>query len=505
MPEPLREQQIRAVGVNGLIRQAEVDDALIPNGAVTEVVNFHFDRKGAASVRLGITGLGGTISTGATSTQGYPIWGLHNVANGSILAVVSTGGSSRVFAYGSSWVSNLTSGTANTTKRFLNFAGKVIAINWGTASNQYSSMQFWTGRENNASWTATGNPINPQNLNSNNIFPQYGEVYKSRVYVSGDPNYPSRLWFSSVISSAGNITWSPTSDYVDINPGDGEDNTGLKRFGLELEFFKPNYIYRFRTSGTDPDPLVKIGTRSNESIIEGKKGLYFHHDTGFYRYTGSEVPTEISRPIIDVVKAIPFSQYSSIAAWKDQDHIYWSIGTISIGDVATEIPPGTPSWKNVVVRFTESSEVWTVYFLSNNPKLGMSYNSGSALSTVLGLDNGVVATLDSGTTDLGEPINHRLITKWYEWEGIATRKTINQMIAICDKAQDTQMFYQIDDRPEWFPFFPGFQLRKLVSYWKGETKPFHRIRFKIAGSTRVEGAIFQGLQVLSGNQEGLVF
>lgn len=497
MSQPLSPQQIRNIGVNGLIRQAEVDDHLIPEGAVTEVVNFHFDRKGVATVRLGITGLGGTISTGATSTQGYPIWGLHNVANGSILAVVSTGSSARVYAWGgASWVSNLTSGTANTTKRFVNFAGEVVAINWGTATNQYSSLQFWTGRENNASWTVTGNPINPQNLNSNNVFPQYGEVYKSRIYVSGDPAYPSRLFFSSVISSAGNITWAPTTDYVDINPGDGEDNTALKRFSLELLFFKPNYIYRFRTSGVDPDPLIKIGTRSNESVVEGKRGLYFHHDTGFYRYSGG-YPTEISRPIIDFVKAIPFSQYSIISSWKDNDHIYWSLGNLTITN-----PYDTTTFKNVVVRYTESSDVWTIYSLSNNPKLGMPYNSSSALSTVMGLDNGVVATQDSGTTDLGEPIAYRLITKWLEWEGIATRKTITKALAICEKAQDTQIFYQIDDHLEWFSLM---QLRSYLTYKEGETKTFHRIRFKVTGNTKVEGAIFQGLQILDGNQEGLVF
>lgn len=485
MATPLQPKTIRNIGVNGLIRQAAVDDSLTPDGAVTEAINVNFDRIGVVQTRPGMVTIGTTIATG------YPIQGLHNVSNGTLIAVFSQGGSARIYAYSSSWVSNLTSGTANTTKRFVEFAGKTIAINWGTATNQYSTMQFWSGRENNSTWTTTGNPINPQQIASNNIFPQFGEVHKSRVYLAGDANYPSRLFFSSVISSAGNITWAPTTDYVDINPGDGEDCTGLRRYSLELVFFKPNYIYRFRTSGVDPDPLIKIGTRSNESVVEGKRGLYFHHDTGFYRYSGG-YPEEISRPIIDVIEAIPYSQFSIMSGWKDNDHIYWSLGDLTIAG---------ETWVNVVARFTESSNIWTIYSYANEVKRGAIFNSSTAVSTVLGLDNGVVATQNSGTSDLGEVIKYRMTTVWYEMEGAATKKTINRAISLCEKAQDMQLFYQIDDNTAWYGWG---QLRQYINFLESPTKPFHRIRFKIAGVTGVESAVFRGLDILEGINEGVV-
>lgn len=483
MATQLQQYEIRNIGIYGILRQAEIDDNLIPEGAVTEAINVHFDRKGAVTLRPGITALGASVMAG------YPCWGMHNTANGSMVVVFSQGGSSTIYTEtGAAYTSNLTGGTANVRIRFVTFAGREICLNWGTATNMYSSVQFWAGRENSATWAYTGNPINPQNLWSNGIYPKYGDVYKNKVYVAGDPTYKSRLYFSLVITSAGNITWTP--DHVDIYPDDGEDITGLKRYAVELLVFKPNYIYRFRTSSTDPDPLIRIGTRSNESIIEGKKGVYFHHESGFYNYTGS-YPTEISRPISDIVDAIPLSYMDKIQAWKDNDHIYWSVGDLTIEG---------QTWTNVVLRYTESSEVWTIYSYSNEITAGITRNTGSTLSRVVGLDNGVVATFNSGITDIGQPISYRLISKWYEWEGIETQKIIKKMISICEKAQGSKLMYQVDNNPAWENLG---QLTKYKDYFEPNIT-FHRIRFKLTGISSVEAFIWRGLKVLEGINEGVI-
>jgi hypothetical protein len=479
----LQPKIIRNLGIYGLIRQAEVSDSLIPDGACTEALNVNFDSVGSITSRLGLTTLGSTIATG------YPIWGLTNTQNGSMMACVSQGGSMRVYAFpsGGAWTSSLTGGTANIRVRFLEAAGRTVVLNFGNITNQYSSMQFLNTSD---TWVTTGNPINPQALTdqvAGSPNPIYGEVYKSRIYVVGANS--SRLWYSNVIGSTGNFAWTPTTDWVDINPNDGENINGLKRYSLELLVFKPNYIYRFRTSSVDPDPLIKLGTRSNESIIEGKKGLYFHHDSGFYRYTGG-YPEEISRPISDIIDAIPYSQYLTMPSWKDGDHIYWTLGNLTIdGSV----------WSNVVARYTESSDLWTVYSYANNIKLGSQYNSGSALTRVLGLDNGVVATLNSGNTDLGEPIKYRAVTKWYELEGIENKKVIKQLFAICEKAQGSMLMYQIDDSREWKTI--GQLEKYLTEYTKEIT--FNRIRFKLTGMNRTEPLVFLGIHLTGGLNLGI--
>jgi hypothetical protein len=416
--------------------------------------------------------------------------------------VFSNGGSSTIYSFnGSAWGVSLDGGTASVRVRFVDFGSYSIALNF--AYNTYSSMRFWDGGTRN--WRFTGNPINPQNLWG--YAPQYGEVFKSRVYVIGDTvpygsgqvaSNKSRLIFSSVISSTGNITWNPASDYVDINPGDGEDPSGLKRYSQVLLVFKPNYIYRFRTNGVDPDPLIKVGTRSQESIIEGKRGLYFHHDSGFYRYSG-EYPQEISRPISDIVNAIPFSQFANIVAWNDQDHIYWSIGNVTVQETTEAI-----TIKNCVLRYTESSDIWTIYSYANDIRAGMTFTTASSISRVVATDMGHVATHNSGTTDLGEPIKFRMKTKWYDFGEISQRKDIQELITMMEKAQATNLMYQIDEEREWKPVGDG-TITQMITIFQKLNIRFHRIRFMVTGVSRLEAPVFRSIEITKGLNEGIIY
>lgn len=488
MAIPFEPKKISTLGIYGVVRRAEVDDSLIPDGAVTESINFHFDRKGASTIRPGLTVLGATVLTAR------PCVGLHNALSGTAIAVFSNGGSSTIYSFdGSAWTMSLDGGTASVRIRFLDFGSYTIALNF--IYNTYSSMRYWNA-SSSRHWHNTGNPINVQNMWGYN--PQLGEVFKNRIYLAGDTSTagsPSRLYFSSVISSTGRVTWTPTVDYVDINPGDGEDITGLKRYSLELLLFKPNYIYRFRTSGVDADPLIKVGTRSQESIVEGKRGLYFHHDTGFYRYSGG-YPLEISRPISDVVEAIPYGQFDDIVGWNDSDHIYWSIASVTISE-----PKGDVTWKNVVIRYTESSEIWTIYSYANEIRRGMMYTRGTTLSRLVGTDHGVVGTFNSGTTDFGEPLEFRMRTKWYFIEDLASHKIIQQIVAYAEKAQGLELRYRVDEKREWKTIG---QLRQLVTNFNSLDIGFNRIQFEVSGTTRYESSVFLGLDIIKGLNEGIL-
>lgn len=492
----MQPQSVSNLGVYGLIRQAEVDDRLIPSEGVTEVINFHFDRKGAATTRPGLTGIGSTIASQAAVTNG-----LHNAQSTALLVAVNysngtvgiyrcpdvTGG----FTFqASGWgVTNGSNGWSGSAKiRFVDFLGNTIPLLGGATYGQTSIDA--------SAWPFTnvtgGAPLNMSNFNRS---ASVGEVYKSRMYLTGDTDFPNRLFFSSVVSSNNAINWSPTTDYVDINPGDGESISSLKRYSLELLVFKPNYIYRFRTAGLDPDPLIRVGTRSHESVVEGKRGLYFFHDTGFYRYSGG-YPIEISRAISDIVAVIPFSQFDDVAGWKDSDHIYWSLGNLTVNDVK-----GSSVWRNVVVRYTESSDIWTVYSYASDARRGSPFVTATSSSIVVGLDNGRVAEFNKGTIDIEHPIKYRLITKWYEWEGIEQQKVLQMIVGVCEKAQGGSVMYQTNENAEWHSLG---QLNSFLTYFDNLKIKFNRIRFKLTGVTRDESSVFMGLEVPLGIVEGIV-
>lgn len=479
--QKLPPQSIRNIGVRGLIRQSSVDDGLIPNEAVTEVVNLNFDRIGGVQSRPGLTAIGATVSAG------NPCLGMHNIQSNTAIVAFVASGSVTIYERQATWA-QIGKGVGAGKVRFIDFANRTIMF--GGAEN---SIQVFAGSNFSS---AGGSPINADDLWYVNgttaaayARPQYGEVYKSRVYFSGDNNYVpfnSRVWFSSVISSSGVITWEPSADYVDINPADGEAITALKRFSLELLIFKPNYIYRFRTTSVDPDPLIRIGTRSQESIIEGKRGMYFHHDTGFYRYSGG-YPEEISRPVDDIVKAITFANYDDIAAWKDGDHIYWSIGDVTVSE-----PAGSTTYTSAVLRYTESSDIWTLYSYPTRINLGGPFVTGSSQSIMVGLNTGVVAEFNKGVSDISEPIKYRMTTKWYEW-GIELRKEINIMLALCEKGQGAQLMYQVDDYNDWVTISPS--LGSFLTWYTKNSKKFNRIRFKLTGVTSNESLVFLGIEI----------
>ena len=487
MATNLQPKKIENLGIYGLVRPAEVTDALIPEGAVTESVNFHFDRKGASTTRPGMTALGSTVLASRPAT------GLHNAQAGTAIVVFSNGSSSTIYSLSSGvWGVSLDGGTASVRVRFVDFGSYTIAINF--MQNTYSSMRFWNAGSSRH-WHNTGNPINPQHMWGRT--PQFGDVYKNKVYLGGDTSVEgnrSRLYFSSVITTAGVITWSPTIDFVDMNPGDGEDMSSIRRYSTELLVFKPNYTYRFRTSSTDPDPLIKIGTRSHESVIEGTRGLYWHHDTGFYRYTGG-YPLPVYRPISDIVAAIPFGQYDDIVGWSDPDHIYWSVGNLTVTEAGL-----SETFKNVVLRLTESSDIWTMYSMAFDIRRAMTYTTGTTQSRIAALDNGVVATLDSGTTDLGEPIEYRLRTKWEDWGSVGLQKVLDEIVATMEKSQAAELLYQVDEDPSWHTIG---QFKGMVNYFNSLAIKFHRIRFRVSGTTRFESSVFLGLEVTKGINEGL--
>jgi hypothetical protein len=102
---------------------------------------------------------------------------------------------------------------------------------------------------------------------------------------------------------------------------------------------------------------------------------------------------------------------------------------------------------------------------------------------------------------LAEPIKYRVITKWYEFDGIKNQKIIKTIYAYCEKAQAGEVFYQVNDEYKWVAF--GSVTKFLNRFDKLNIK-FNRIRFKYSGVITTESAVFLGLELAEGLNEGMV-
>jgi len=451
---------------NGIVREAAVDSLLVPQNTCQFALNLNFDRIGAIQSRNGITALGSVISAGNS------VLGMTNYRNnaGTIYQLLANINGS-VHAYnGSSWGS-IRSGLTPTAKaRFTNFVDYTFMVN----GNGNQACQSYNGAGSFGSTNCT-------NLKKGDFI----DNFRSRIWIAN--NTTDKLYYSDVVTTSNTITGG--ADYIQISPQDGENITGIFRHPRALIVAKQNHMYRiFSINATDPDPFINLGTYSQESIIESKAGFHFHHPSGFYNFIFDGFQQEISKPIIDIVNAIPRLNYPNITGWPYNDHLYWSIGDITLEGI---------SLTNVVCRYTISTQTWTVYNYPVEIKSTSLYDDGTNLVMALGGDAGYVYTFDSGDDDAGSPINFEFYTHWmYLSELKSTSKELTEVAAIHENAQGTNLSYQIDNdsRTKWRSI--GQINQDLYNIYNVNSK-FTRIRFRINGSKVGDTFVFRGFEMLN--------
>ena len=394
---------------SGLITDLAVGENRRPETSVSESINFDFQTIGPAMTRAGITQVGQTLSGN--------ILGLHQLIDtvnvpATNTKLIAVNGTVAYYLSGSTWTSKRTGLTASSKARFADFLNQTFMVNGVDAT------ALWTGNTSD-SFVTTGNA-------SGAPIGKYIETFSGRVWIAGNPTYPDNLYWSTVptLGTTQTITWStdPTTgtQFAPINPNDGQNITALKRYQNKLIVFKQDRMYQvYNTATSDSDPRFVVGTYSQESVVETKAGLYFHHSSGFYVYNVYGLLEEISVPILDIVRAIPSSYYASVAGWVDPldaDHINWCVGTVTYGGV---------TYTNMVVRYRISTQVWTHRTYPAPFLCSAKYNDGSALYNVVGDNAGGIHKYNLGTTDNGTSISYSLIHRWENIDGlISTRKNV---------------------------------------------------------------------------------
>lgn len=460
---------------NGIIRNAAVDELLTPVNTAQFLMNLHCDQIGAITLRNGLTLLGDQM------LQGKSILGMANYINNArttFRLLANLGGF--VYAYnGISWGvvrSNLTDGAK---ARFTNFVDLTYMVNGSQAIQTFNGSTF--GSTNTAS-LPNGDFI---------------ENYRSTIWVATKSN--DKVYYSDAVNTDGTITGG--TEFIQVSPQDGEQITGLKRHSRALLVFKNNHIYKiYSDNSADPDPFISRGTYSQESIIEGKNGLSFHHPSGFYDFNFDGQPTDISRPIIDIIRAIPRSAYENIAGWTDDDdnhegdHKYWSVGDITLAGLI---------FSNIVCRYTISTQIWTIYSYGPRITSASPYDDGTNIWTIAGDNDGNAFKFDVGNTDNGTPIFYDMQTHWFYFTAIKSKfKSISEITTLAENGQGANLQYQIDtdSATEWRDIS---QIGQAISQINTiDAMNFRRIRFRLCGSSLGSPFIFRGWEILSSLTEG---
>lgn len=483
-PTPIQ-QVLRKSLKSGLITNGAVAENDYPMDALLESMNFHFDTIGKITLRKGTTILGNAMS----NSDMLGLYNFRDSGSGTNNQLIGVSGTSVFYLSGTNWISLRTGLTSGSKARFSTLLDYVFMVN-GT-----EATAIWDGNPANnfiTTGNASGAPIG-----------KFIENFRSRMWIAGNSTYPDRLYYSTLPSSVTTpvITWDTsvtTGQWIDISPSDGENITALHRTKSALLVFKNNHIYRvYSILQTDPDPPFNVGTYSQESVVETKNGVYFHHPTGFYRYDGNV--TEISRPIIDFVNAISLTNYSKVAGYleADGDHICWSIGNVTINGI---------SYANTIVRYTISSQVWTHYSYPTQFLVGTSYNDGTNITTVVGDTAGSVFTLNSGVTDNATNIFYSVTHPFDDIDGLhSTVKIINTMFFMHSGFTGTKVAYQTpDDIVSDFKKGVG-TIKDSETGFSNLNVRGRKLKFRLMGDSKGQPISYEGYEVLQGTTQLITF
>lgn len=141
---------------------------------------------------------------------------------------------------------------------------------------------------------------------------KYVTEYSSKLWISGDTGFPSRIIFCkagdpenwSQVSNAGN---------ADIGAGDGDIIRGLSGTRRALYIFKRKTTYALTGNSTNNyqvDPVCEWGLVAERGHASDGQGCFFASDDGIYYLSGLNA-TRISDPVKDTYDDI--SDKSSIA------------------------------------------------------------------------------------------------------------------------------------------------------------------------------------------------
>lgn len=462
----------------GILRDAEISHTVTTADCVDLAVNFYFDSLGGPTTRPGITKYGDVPS--ANPIRAFGSFAQNASTNRRLLIQIGT----VVYSNNAGTSTSVRTGLSGTTKaRFTQYTNLTYMVNGNSVAGGAAIQTF-----NGTTFSAT---------NVGDLPPgDYIETFGGRIWVAD--NSTDRVYYTEIVSPTGVITGG--LDYLSkLSPQDGESVTALKTIPQALLVFKQNQIFRvYSPDNVDPYPAYNVGTYSQESLIQTKSGLYFHHSSGFYKLESYNTkPLEISRRISDVVAAISRSNYESIFGWvsKDGNNIYWHVGDLVLEGI---------TYANAVLRYTISTELWSICSYRKVLTAAITFDSGTIVAPFVGTSLGVTAYHDVGTTDLDEPIFFELESHWLALtETFSKAKKLTEVAAYHENMSGANMNYKIDNdtRNKWSSL--GALSDTVITHLiPKENREFNRIKWNVKGQNSGDPARFYGIEIMKIVDEG---
>lgn len=249
-----------------------------------DILNVDLDRKGAIRTRDGLAKFNAVA--GAANLTYAKVWRTPpTAAFGDVVIASDAGSDLRAYAPDGVLIATLA-----TTHPFVSVAG----LGTGAAGPYAYVGGYESGQIRRFDGTAWASPAGMPNARFVAVQPIENRLAAAYTLTT----QKSRVQFSDAGAPE---TWT-AANFVDLFPNDGENITAMVAFGTQLFVFKQSRFFVFYGNSVASDGSsvfnyrvidTGVGVTPRDGAVAANDGVYFMHQTGFYRTTGG-APEKIS-------------------------------------------------------------------------------------------------------------------------------------------------------------------------------------------------------------------
>lgn len=284
---------------------------------------------------------------------------------------------------------------------------------------------------------------------------KYIKRYRDRLYIanckSGGTSYPFRVYFSS-IPSAGAITWTVATDFLDVDYSD--QITGLGTNWDRLVAFTEYSAYFY--DGSSWKKTWDYGCSAHRTIRTSGPYMIWANYDGVWISTGGQ-PQNIAGEIMDFIRAAnPLNMFAEIV-----DEEYW----LYLGDVTVN----GVTYTNCCKIFSIPLSAWRTREFTDNMTVFARYNSSGIKRLWMGSTSGKVFNKGKYTdaslvsTDNGSDIPSTFELAPLCLQDIGNVKRLKQLIAYADRAAGLELRARIVDKTRRI-LMPYKPIGKLINF-----------------------------------------
>lgn len=447
---------------------SDVAPHLVPDNALALMDNVVVTHKiGTIMKRLGYSKVGATIQANKAIT------GLHNfrqnAATQKMLATIndSTDDDTQLFykTAAGAWTEITTAETAwanfaNMKVEMIDFIGYCFFVGWGLTDG-FLPVGSLTGTTFSTSANVTSMPQ-----------AKFGIRYRDRLYLlncrSSGTDYPFRIYHSSV-PSAGAITWTPASDFLDVDFS--EELTGGGENWDRMVAFTEYSAYMYNQ--VEFKKVWDVGCTAHRTIKNSGVYMFWCNSDGVWASTSGR-PENISGRVVD------FFRYSDPTSWFAEvidEEYYVYVGSVTVNGVG---------YTNCRVVFNIPTKTWRVEEMYDTHTVYARFNSSGKQFLYMGASDGDVQVMSKYSDaspvygDDGQPIHSWFQTGALSFGDPSVPKMFPKALVYADRAQGVFMKARVVDRNAQVlsDFLPLGQIMKYINEFQISPSSGHFLQFE---------------------------